>query len=865
MMRITMGHPPRSMLRAAVLRAAVLRAAVLRAAVLRAAVLRAASVVALIACGEAAGPSPPDAGAPSPISLRLSAGAGTVIVESDPLRIHVERDGTPLISSSTPALELGIAPGGATLFHPPIEADPTFVDWHALDLGAGSTGDTDATIRDGAGHSARIALSAVEGGGAIRVRITSDDPDVALIRLRLADDGGAYHGLGERFGGADARGSIVPMQLALGDAQARTSGINEHHVPVPFVVSSRAWGLFVESREAGAFDVAATDPREVRATFEGGVLDLVFFVAGAPREVIAAYTRHTGLPILPPRWAFAPMHWRNEWPSRAVLEEDLARIRAEDIPCTTFWIDNPWQVSYNDLVFDETRFPDAPQMLGAMRDAGYVPLLWSTPYLDRVEDGAAPASTAEALFVEARDRSLLVTGRDGAPFDPPSSINVVGASAGLVDFTSAEARAFWQERVASTVALGVRAFKLDYGEDVVPEVFGRRIGLRFADGTTERETHNVFAMLYHRAYRSALDEGAGPDGGFLLVRASAWGGQAVADIVWPGDLDNDLRPAGERDVGGLPAAISGLVSLAASGFPTFGSDTGGYRGGMPDRESLLRWAEHTAFTPILQLGGAGEHHNPWLYDEEAGAIYRALARAHMDLVPYFRIHAIRASTDGTPPVLHPALAYPEDRDGYGDPNAYLLGPDLFVAPVVVPGATSRQVRVPPGRWVHWLTGQTFDGPSDATIDAPIGTPVVLARVGAIVPLLPADLDTLVEAEPPVVSPSQRPFLRVRVLPGAPHAITTEEGIQIRAARAPESIGLEIVAAEGADLRLEIDLASADPPLPLASEVRADGRVVIASVDPASVRAGCATTCWAREGEVVYLAVRGPTSTRFEIR
>ena len=116
----------------------------------------------------------------------------------------------------------------------------------------------------------------------------------------------------------------------------RESSTNEAHVPVPFLVSSLGYGVFVETREAGAFDVAATATDEVRASFEGPVLDLHFYFAPHSAEVIAAYTRHTGLPILPPRWSFAPQHWRNEWTDRAQLEGDMATIRSLHIPCTAF-------------------------------------------------------------------------------------------------------------------------------------------------------------------------------------------------------------------------------------------------------------------------------------------------------------------------------------------------------------------------------------------------------------------------------------------------------------------------------------------------------------------------------------------------
>ncbi len=192
------------------------------------------------------------------------------------------------------------------------------------------------------------------------------------------------------------------------------SGTNEHHVPVPFFVSTKGYGVFVKSREAGAFDVASSDSSAVTATFEGGDLDVYFYVDPDPLEVVAKYTRQTGLPRLPPRWAFAPMHWRDEW-TIDTLQQDRDDIRSMHIPCTAFWIDNPWQTSYNDLEFDTTRFPDPPAMLANLRAMGYEPVLWSTPYLDVVADGGTPTNDAERLFVMARDNGWLVRGPNDMP------------------------------------------------------------------------------------------------------------------------------------------------------------------------------------------------------------------------------------------------------------------------------------------------------------------------------------------------------------------------------------------------------------------------------------------------------------------
>lgn len=858
-----------------------------------------ASALALAGCGPSA-PSP-DVGydgrvdldgaldasafdaATTPIALAIEDGAGARLeVATNPLRMRLRRPGGAVaLESVVSGLELGISPTGDVRYNDVTVPDPRRITWRALDVGIARESETEALVGDGAGRTARVTLSRV-GEGALRMRIAVEggEPEVGLVRARFLADDGSYQGLGERFTGADARGWVVPMQMSV-TTLTRESGLNEHHVPVPFVVSSRAWGLFAESREAGAFDVGATDASEVRATFEGSAIEYVFFVDDAPADVIAAYTRHTGLPILPPRWSYAPMHWRNVWDDRALLETDARALVDLRIPATAFWIDNPWMTSYTDNVFDEVRFPGHVEMLAQLRASGFRPLVWNVPYLDAPDAGVAD-NPAERLYEEAaREGHLVRIASTGEPFAAPSALGVsgLGAAAGMIDFTSERAIDFWQTRLDPLVRdLGIRAFKLDYGEDVVPELGGTRIGLSFADGTTERETHNVYAMRYHTPYRRALDEGS-DEGGFLLVRASCWGGQTVADIVWPGDIDSDLSRGDLENVGGLPAAISALISLAASGFPNFASDTGGFREGPVDLETLMRWAEHTAFSPFLQLGGSGEHHNPWLYEPTAQVpdptgTYRELARAHTELVPFFRMHAIRASRDGTPPVLHPALAFPEDRAGYADPDAYLLGGDLFVAPVVTPGASTRSLHLPPGRWVHWITGEAFDGPRDVTVEAPIGRPPVFVRAGAIIPMLAHDLETLVAAPTPFgverIDPSDRPYLRARIVPAGAASITTEEGISIAY---DHTVGLGITVAPVSapapdlglrDVRLAIDLANAVPAIPGVSALEVDGTPVPASA-LATVEAGCSDACWALDGTTLHIAVTADRARTLVVR
>jgi len=186
-------------------------------------------------------------------------------------------------------------------------------------------------------------------------------------------------------------------------------------------------------------------------------------------------------------------------------------------------------------------------------------------------------------------------------------------------------------------------------------------------------------------------------------------------------------------------------TLAVSGFPLYGADTGGYRGGGPTKESLLRWAEHTALSMVMQLG-PGEDKYPWSYDAETVTTYTALANLHQSIAPYLYSLLLDAEASGTPTIRPLPLAYPDDGESVAFADTeYLLGPALLVAPVVTQGATSRAVHVPPGTWVSWWDGTKVVGPKTWTAKAPIGDPPLFVLGGSLLPTLPGGIDTLVSA------------------------------------------------------------------------------------------------------------------------
>ena len=137
------------------------------------------------------------------------------------------------------------------------------------------------------------------------------------------------------------------------------------------------------------------------------------------------------------------------------------------------------------------------------------------------------------------------------------------------------------------------------------------------------------------------------------------------------------------------------------------------------KDALIRWAQLGAFSPVMENGGGGEH-RPWMFDEETTDIYRAFVEIHYQLLPYLMKHGGVAWENGTS--LTTYLAH-EDY-------TYLLGPDIFVAPMLEEG-TTRMLTFPEGRWVYLFdSSKTFDGETEVTLEIPISEFPAFVREGS---------------------------------------------------------------------------------------------------------------------------------------
>jgi hypothetical protein len=191
-----------------------------------------------------------------------------------------------------------------------------------------------------------------------------------------------------------------------------------------------------------------------------------------------------------------------------------------------------------------------------------------------------------------------------------------------------------------------------------------------------------------------------------------------------------------------------------SGYPCYGSDIGGYRGGLSTEEVLLRWLELGIFHPVTQLGGAGSAHMPWVagspYSADAVAVTRDYFKLRNQLTLYAFGELNKASQTGAPFVRSLWFEHPSLPEARAFDREFLFGPDLLVAPVTREGESAVTLLLPPGGWFDWWSGERFEGPVTITVDAPIGRVPLFFREGAVLPLLDPRLHSLKPASDPTV-------------------------------------------------------------------------------------------------------------------
>jgi alpha-D-xyloside xylohydrolase len=570
-------------------------------------------------------------------------------------------------------------------------------------------------------------------------RIAPGVTEIVLTDAKAGDwsfaiaDNSSYYGFGERYDRLNHVHTVI--HNASRDVAGEKGSLT--YQPIPFYMSLRGYGLWLDTTSEAVFDLNVSDPDRILVKCFDARLRIVLFEGPRFPSILDRFTELVGRQKLPPYWAFAPWKSRDYHRDARDVYEDVDRYRQLGLPASVLLIDSPWATNYNTYDFNRKQFANPQAMLGHIHDEGYKVVLWHTPWINRETSAPYEAGFAGKLapgpasnFAEAERRGYFLHRRDGSTFIG-RWWKGIGA---LLDFTNPAAKKWWQAEVSRAIAMGADGFKDDDAEG------GFLDDVVFAGGQDWRLMRNRYAIEYNRAVAEVLQERKGSD--WVLFQRTGTVGSHMLPMFWSGDNDASFAASN-----GLPTVVTAGLNAGMSGIPLWVSDLGGYnkQARTPGDEILFsRWVEYAAFSPGMEVM-SGMNLGPWDYGDEALKIFRLFSVLHMSLFPYRYAAAQESARTGMPMMRALLLANQDDAEAREAAGEYLFGPDLLVAPVLSP-VTQRALYLPAGKWIDFWTGRCFDGKQTIVQDAPLGRIPVLVREGAILPKIPEDVMTLVRRE-----------------------------------------------------------------------------------------------------------------------
>lgn len=594
--------------------------------------------------------------------------------------------------------------------------------------------------------------------------VTAQAEAVGEWKFSLVDQS-SYYGFGERFDRLNHAHAIVTN--ASRDA-ADAKGLNTYQ-PVPFFMSLRGYGLWLDTFSEATFDLNITERYRIGVSVSAQKLRFVLIEGPRFPLILDRFTALAGRQQLPPYWAFAPWKARDYHRSQQDVYEDIDRYRALGLPASVILIDSPWAANYNTYEFNPKQFDDASRMIARLHDEGFKLILWHTPWIDNRnnrpgERGFADKIplTAAANYAEAEKNGWFLHRPDGSTY----VADWWKGTGSLIDFTNPAATKWWQDQVGKAVALGADGFKDDDAE-------GNFIGdVKYASGEDQHLLRNRYAVDYNHAVAELLSRRKGKD--WVLLQRSGTAGSTMLPLFWSGD--NDATFSTEN---GLPTVVTAGLNAGLSGISLWVSDLGGYnKRGRYDGDDVLfaRWTEYSALSPGMEVMSQ-MNLGPWDYGDEALRIFRQYSVLYMSLFPYRYAAAQESARNGLPMMRALVLMHQDDRDAREAETQYYFGPDLLVAPVLSP-VTERAVYLPEGDWIDYWSGNSLTGRRTITARAPLDRIPLYVRAGAILPKIPGDVMTLVpQSEYKDAKVRSLDDRRVyEIYPGAPlRAITDFEG------------------------------------------------------------------------------------------
>lgn len=514
--------------------------------------------------------------------------------------------------------------------------------------------------------------------------------------------GEKIYGLGERFTNFIKNGQTVDIWNEDGG-----TGTEQAYKNIPFYLSNRKYGLFVDNPGKVSFEVGSEKVSRVQFSVPGE--EMSYSVVGGEnlKAILNTYTDLTGKAPLVPDWSYGlwlSTSFTTDYDEKTVLEF-VDGMAERNIPLSVFHFDCRWmkELEWCNFDWDKSKFPDPEGLLEKLHDRGLKICVWINSYIGQ----------KSPLFEEGAKNGYFIKNEDGSVWQ----WDKWQAGMAIVDFTNPEATKWYQGYLKKLVAMGVDCFKTDFGERIPTE------GVKYYDGSDPELMHNYYTYLYNKAVYDVLVETKGADEAILFARSATVGGQQFP-VHWGGDCSSNYPSMAESLRAGL--------SFGMSGFGYWSHDIAGFED-QASPDLYKRWTQFGLLSSHSRYHGSTAYKVPWLYGDEAVDVAREFTELKLQLKPYLLKMAQETHETGVPMMRAMVLEFPDDPTCEDIDTQYMLGDDLLVAPVFREDGVARFYVPDDGTgqaWTNIITDTAYEPGKWYTEQYDYHTLPVLARPGA---------------------------------------------------------------------------------------------------------------------------------------
>lgn len=511
---------------------------------------------------------------------------------------------------------------------------------------------------------------------------------------------------GERFygGGSTSRDHIQHR----GEFLRMWTTYQQTEIPMPFMMSSRGWGVYNNSTRKSFFDIGNQQKSKFNIINTFDEADFYLMMGKDMPAILNEYTLVTGRTYVLPKWAYGLCFGPNMREEQFDILNDAVRFRQFDVPCDVFWLEPQWMEKRYDFStkkkWNYDRFSPEPYWLqdqypktmhnrlfiGKLRSMGFHLGLWLCEEYD--------------LSIQEED---IIAERTGGKLS---------------------GQEHWMDHLTVFMDQGVEGFKLDPARTI-----DNHTNWEYYNGRTDKEMHNLNQVLLPKQMREL---------GRKYNGKRTWHHYCGG---WSGTQRWTASTSGDN--GGGKTALYDQLNLGMSGFLNTSCDVMSV-----PRELEMQGLHFGLFLPWVQINSWFSMMHPFYYAKEEQDIYRFYVKLRYSLAPYIYSMALEAAQNGMPIVRSMPLCFPDDRNCDDMTYQYMFGDNFCV------GIFTNEIYLPKGTWTDAWSGEKIVSKGETfTREYPSNRAGLLfIREGAIIPTQP-DVEYL----------GVRPFDRV-ILKVYPH-------------------------------------------------------------------------------------------------